>query len=204
MVASRRRGWCSPVLRSDGTTEGLIDVNSHGTVFKLNTDNSGFAVLKEFTGGSDGAWVRAGFVLSGNTLYGRTTEGGDFGGGTVFRLNTDGTGFATLRSLSGTAPGASLTLSGSTLYGTAGGGSFGYRTVFQMNTDGAGFYVLKSFTPTDGEPQRSLILSGNTLYGTTSGGRREEPCSHSRWRYRPPRRSRSSGKPSVSQASAMV
>ena len=40
----------------------------------------------------------AGLILSGNTLYGTTTGGGSSGNGTVFAINTDGTGFTTLHS----------------------------------------------------------------------------------------------------------
>jgi uncharacterized repeat protein (TIGR03803 family) len=51
---------------------------------------------------------------------GATNEGGS-GGGTVFRVNADGTGFAILHSFT-PAPGGDyvniLTLSGNTLYGT--------------------------------------------------------------------------------------
>jgi len=36
---------------------------------------------------SDGAWPRAGLILSGNTLYGTAFEGGSSGYGTVFSLS---------------------------------------------------------------------------------------------------------------------
>ncbi|HZL80151.1 MAG TPA: choice-of-anchor tandem repeat GloVer-containing protein [Candidatus Limnocylindrales bacterium] len=47
-----------------------------GTVFKINTDSSGFTNLYNFTGGNDGANPEAGLVLSGNTLYGTADQGG--------------------------------------------------------------------------------------------------------------------------------
>ena len=37
-------------------------------------------------------------ILSGNTLYGTASSGGSSGDGTVFAVNTDGTGFTTLHS----------------------------------------------------------------------------------------------------------
>ena len=37
-----------------------------------------------------------GLILSGNTLYGTAYYGGSAGNGTVFALNTNGTGFTTL------------------------------------------------------------------------------------------------------------
>ena len=166
--------------------------SDNGTVFAVNTDGTGFTNLHSFTASSyeeypytninsDGAFPDAGLILSGNTLYGTALDGGISGNGTVFALNTDGTGFTNLYSFTalsnstnsdGAYPCAGLILSGNTLYGTAGGGSFGNGTVFALNTDGTGFTTLHNFAgyPSDGtNPQAGLILSGNTLYGTTCG-----------------------------------
>jgi uncharacterized repeat protein (TIGR03803 family) len=160
-----------------------------GTVFAVNTNGTGFTNLYSFTGISDGAYPAAGLILSGNTLYGTTGGGGSSGYGTVFKVNTNGTGFTTLHSFTATSgpypgtnsdganPYAGLILSGNTLYGTASqGGGSGYGTVFAVNTDGSGFTNLHSFTATSGPypetnsdgavPYAGLILSGNTLYGT--------------------------------------
>jgi uncharacterized repeat protein (TIGR03803 family) len=128
----------------------------YGTVFKVNTDGSGFVNLHNFTRvfphgntftNSDGTLPYAGLVLSGNTLYGTASAGGSFGGpsalgsfgvGTVFAVNTDGTGFTNLHSFDpgsdGKFPFGGLVLSGNTLYGTAsGGGSSGNGTVFSLS-----------------------------------------------------------------------
>jgi uncharacterized repeat protein (TIGR03803 family) len=136
-------------------------------------------------------------ILSGNTLYGTASAGGTNGMGTIFAINTNGSGFTTLHSFTagnfdasynftnsdGIQPLAGLILSGNTLYGTAEvGGSSGYGTVFAVKTDGSGFTTLYSFTAgnydasgnitnSDGfYPTAGLILSGNTLYGTASAG----------------------------------
>src|ERR1019366_5829087 len=58
--------------------------SGNGTVFKINTDSSGFTKLYSFTGGNDGARPEAGLVLSGDTLYGTADEGGSSDNGTVF------------------------------------------------------------------------------------------------------------------------
>ena len=50
---------------------------------------------------SDGAYPHAGLILSGNTLYGTAYGGGSSGNGTVFAVNTDGTGFTNLYSFTG-------------------------------------------------------------------------------------------------------
>src|SRR5438552_12989537 len=101
-----------------------------------------FSNLHSFAGSSDGANPYGGLALSSNTLYG-TAYGGSSGNGTVFRVNTDGTGFTNVHSFTG-SDGADLygglVLSGNTLYGTASqGGSSGNGTVFRVNTDGTGF-----------------------------------------------------------------
>jgi uncharacterized repeat protein (TIGR03803 family) len=106
-------------------------------VFKVNTDGSGYAVLKSFGGFlGDGCYPSAGLVLAGSTLYGTTPCGGSSGGGVVFKVNTDGTGFAVLKSFTGgdgRAPSAGLVLSGSTLYGTTfNGGSSDCGVVFSV------------------------------------------------------------------------
>jgi uncharacterized repeat protein (TIGR03803 family) len=158
-------------------TAGYSANSVNSTVFAINTDGSGFATLYNFTGGSDGADPTGGVILSGNTLYGTAGTGGSSGKGTVFAVNTDGTGFTTLYSFTGSSDGAypraRLILSGNTLYGTALSGGSSYRgTVFAINTDGTGFTNLHSFNDSNdgGGPPAGLVLSGNTLYGTAASG----------------------------------
>ena len=153
-----------------------------GTVFRVNADGSGFTNLHNFTEvtttNTDGAFPRAGLILSDNSLYGTTYRGGFFGAGTVFRVNTDGSGFTNLHNFTGSSDGgnpqAGLVLSGNILYGTASaGGSVGTNgTVFRINTDGTAFTNLYGFTgSSDGEdPRGALILPGSTLYGTAYSG----------------------------------
>jgi uncharacterized repeat protein (TIGR03803 family) len=92
---------------------------SNGVVFAVNTDGTDFTVLHNFTplsnstngdgagpvaiasaGGAGGLNPRFSqrLVLSDNTLYGTAPRGGEWGNGTVFAVNTDGTGFQTLHS----------------------------------------------------------------------------------------------------------
>jgi uncharacterized repeat protein (TIGR03803 family) len=135
---------------SEGGTAG------NGTVFKINTDGAAFTVLHTFslTSGalgtnSDGAGPQAELILSDGVLYGTTKFGGNGGSGTVFRLNTNGTGFATLYNFTavdvvtgtnkdGAHPVSGLVLSSGVLYGTAsaggtaGNGTTGYGTVFSL------------------------------------------------------------------------
>jgi uncharacterized repeat protein (TIGR03803 family) len=135
-------------------------------------------------------------ILSGNTLYGTASRGGESGNGTIFAINTDGSGFTNLHSFTGvsiilsgstyvfsnsdgTVPAGNLIYSSNTLYGTTSrGGNFGSGAVFAINRDGTCFTNLHNFavlnpttsTNSDGANPSGLILSGGILYGTTSAG----------------------------------
>src|SRR5262245_40759970 len=79
-----------------------------------------FTILKSFAPG-EGRDVQGGLVISGSILYGTTYSGGATDYGTLFKLNTDGTGFETLHSftnLDGRNPASELIVAGNALYGT--------------------------------------------------------------------------------------
>jgi uncharacterized repeat protein (TIGR03803 family) len=152
---------------------------NNGAVFKVNIDGTGFTYLYSFTSftGATYNYPTSGLILSGSTLYGTKWGDGTFGKGTVFKVNTDGTGFTNLYSFTGGGDGAfpnCLLLSGKTLFGTTeyGGNSIYGGTVFTVNTDGTSFTSLYKFTGGgDGlNPLGNLNLSGNILYGTASAG----------------------------------
>ncbi len=112
----------------------------NGTVFAINTDGSGFHVLHDFLGNKDGAIPCAGVTLVGSTLFGTTQNGGQANDGTVFSINTDGSGYNVLHTFTGgthdgAIPDAPLTLVGSTLFGTAEmGGRANHGVVFSIVT----------------------------------------------------------------------
>jgi uncharacterized repeat protein (TIGR03803 family) len=154
---------------------------TYGTIFSINTDGTGYSLLHGFSGSStDGRGPYGSLVLSGSKLYGMTEYGGSGGGlGTIFSMNTDGTGFGLVHSFAGgssdgSQPYDSLTLAGSKLYGiTSAGGSSDKGTIFSVNTDGTGFSLLHSFTGSSADgrfPQGSLTLSASKLYGMTNNG----------------------------------
>jgi uncharacterized repeat protein (TIGR03803 family) len=99
--------------------------NGGGNVFRINTDGLRYTNLYSFPreGGANTTGANpydfAGLVLSGNILYGTTSVSGSGSQGTVFQLNTDGTGFTVLHSFQYTDGGnpEPLVLSGGTLYG---------------------------------------------------------------------------------------
>ena len=59
-----------------------------------------YVVLHDFNG-ADGAYPQGDLVLSGTTLYGTTALGGSNNYGTVFEVNSDGSGYAVLHSFTG-------------------------------------------------------------------------------------------------------
>jgi uncharacterized repeat protein (TIGR03803 family) len=128
---------------------------------------------------TDGAGPNGNLTLVGSALYGMTYYGGSNGIGTVFGINTNGTGYTSLHSFvggtsDGSYPNGSLTLVGSTLYGmTSQDGSSDQGTIFKINTDGNGFTIVHSFGSItwDGHgPKGSLTLVGSSLFGMTEGG----------------------------------
>ena len=143
-----------------------------------------FAILYSFGAGlqlgavysnADGYGPVAGLVLSNDVLYGTTKYGGATGYGTVFKINTDGAGFATLHfftnGVGGGTLNAGLVLADGALYGTTYTGGTNNGTVFRLNTDGTGFTNLHNFGGTNGTfPMAPMISSGSTLYGTTQEG----------------------------------
>ncbi len=150
-----------------GTTQ-FGGSGSFGTVFKINTDGTGYQVLHNF--GSDFGTSQGPLLSSGDMLYG-TAFGNISSPGGVFKVDTNGNNFATVASVSGQLF-CGLVLQSDTLYGTTEkGGTNGFGFVFSVKTNGQDFATLHSFNGTDGEiPEAGLVLLGNTLYGTTTVG----------------------------------
>jgi uncharacterized repeat protein (TIGR03803 family) len=159
-----------------------------GTIFKLDTTPGSVPVtLHAFPDPdfpNDGAAPQGSLTLVGSTLYGMTMLGGANHTGSIFMINTDGSGytvlytFGSIGSGDGNYPDGDLTLSGSTLYGmTSQGGANGHGTIFKLATTLGSvpviLYSFNGFVAGDGEtPTGSLTLSasGSTLYGMTSQG----------------------------------
>jgi uncharacterized repeat protein (TIGR03803 family) len=153
--------------------------SNDGVIFKVGMDGNGYSLLHSFAGGSnDGAEPWGSLTLANGTLYGMTCQGGTANDGVIFKVGTDGNGFSILHTfgggiVDGASPFGSLTLVGSTLYGTTGGGGVNNDgTVFEIGTDGNGFGLLYSFMGGDDgvSPLGDLTMDGSTLYGMTEQG----------------------------------
>jgi uncharacterized repeat protein (TIGR03803 family) len=149
--------------------------NNDGTVFAMSTGGSGYGVLHNFAGGSDGASPFAGLVELNGTLYGTTELGGKYNEGTVFSITPTGTetvihSFGAKKD--GAKPYSSLTVLNGTLYGTtAYGGTAKEGTIFQITPTGTET-VLHSFPGGKGGrvPYANLTAGGSSLYGVTIWG----------------------------------
>src|SRR5262245_54064199 len=115
---------------------------------------------------------------SAGALYG-TTETGGISGGTVFKVNENGSGLRTLHSFNlddgdySFPVAAPLEGSDGALYGTAAdGGAHFAGMVFKVNKDGTGYVRLHEFGQTDGAHPYGALAEGSdgALYGTTTEG----------------------------------
>jgi uncharacterized repeat protein (TIGR03803 family) len=156
---------------------------NEGVVFKINVAGI-FSVLHQFNAPTDGGSAYAGVSLDGaGNMYGTTVNYGPGGGGTVYKLDTNGIfsvlyDFSELTGGSGADGGVTVDASGN-LYGTAENGGLmtcdagiGCGTVYEINAAGQ-FTVLHTFTGgADGsQPFAGVSLGGvGKLYGTTSAG----------------------------------
>lgn len=148
--------------------------NDAGVLFRVETDGSGFVVLKYF-GGTNSMYPRGGLLLKNDVLYGVTCGAGTEIPGALFKIGTNGDGFAFVKQFDGEGevrPNEGLLMAGDFLYGsTIWGGTYSQGTIYRIHPDGTGYEVLKEFDGSDGSgPQPGMALSGATLYGVTGGG----------------------------------
>lgn len=167
-------------LISDGTyfygTTLNGGLNSQGTIFQIMPDGTWYLDLFDFSGAGDGSSPNGSLFYDGTYLYGTTTNGGTNGGGVIFRILPNGTGFTALHNFAsgtdGSNPRGSLISDGTYLYGmTEGGGTNSVGTIFKIKPNGTSYTKLIDFNTTNGaHPFGSLILNGTFLYGMTELG----------------------------------
>ena len=151
-------------------------VNDKGCVFSIDTNGAHYKNLHNFGSGGDGYYPYSSVLLAGAKLYGMTYEGGGYGYGTIYSLDTNGTNYMALYDFGGTNgeyPYGDLTIAGNMMYGmTEAGGTNGYGTIFSIDTVGNNFTNLFNFDYyTYGEePEANLLLSNGSVYGTTYDG----------------------------------
>ena len=109
-------------------------------------------------------------------LYGVTREGGRYGGGTLFAIDTTGQNYTKLRDFSQPehSPDNNEVIEGPDgyLYGTvASGGMHNTGALFKVKKDGTDYTVVYAFDGTTAKnPSGHLALTGGYLYGTARAG----------------------------------
>ncbi|HEV3090268.1 MAG TPA: choice-of-anchor tandem repeat GloVer-containing protein [Candidatus Cybelea sp.] len=155
-----------------------------GTVFRVTTAGAEKVLYSFGAPGTNGALPESPLLNVNGKLYGTTSESNSRPrGGTVFRIQTDGSE-TLLHVFSGRTDGrlplAGLIDADGTLYGTteyggkrSSGGAckFGCGTIYALSSTGAERVVYDFTGGTDGaEPEATLVDAGGTLYGTTRSG----------------------------------
>ncbi|WP_216820621.1 choice-of-anchor tandem repeat GloVer-containing protein, partial [Cnuella takakiae] len=172
------------VRGTDGFLYGMTESGGtygNGTLFRIAT-TGGITILRHFNIEEEGGHPKGGIIQAkdGN-FYGLLSSGGDYQGGSVFRLTPSGT-FSVIRHFNINADGGRPR--GNLVQGTDGnfygihthGGTFNGGTIFKMTPDGQ-YSVLKMLSSaTDGaQSEGSLVqatdgaLYGMTQYGGTYG-----------------------------------
>ncbi len=154
--------------------------NGYGTIFRISTNGLNFTVLHNFTNSVNGANPNGFLMQRSSTLYGVTINGGAFNRGTVYKMNTNGSGFTVIRSFTnspdGRSPAAGVLLVSNLLYGTTEfGGAHNSGIIFKMTTNGASYQILANFDAlganTNGsQPAAQLSFTGGLLFGGTFSG----------------------------------
>ncbi len=172
---------------SAGGISAVGGASGYGTVYRLNPDGSGEAVLHSFLpSGGDGIRPYGALVqTSDGVLYGTTQEGGNppsgIGFGTVFRLNPDGTDYRIIHSFDpnagdGKYPNSALVIgTDGALYGTTEeGGTNNFGVVFRLATAGSDYSVLYHFGSGTNDatyPRAPMVrASDGGLFGTAQLG----------------------------------
>ena len=171
-----------------GTTKNgganATQFTSPGTVFRIQTDGTGFAIIHSFLPTStrpspyDGALPDSPLIHAADGfLYGASRSGGQTLDGCVFRMRTDGSAFEVIYSFlraapaNGTEPKDAFFMgSDGALYGrTISGGTNNNGVIYKLRPDGTGFKVVAN---NPGFASYNALMQGRdgALYGAASGG----------------------------------
>ncbi|WP_425391480.1 choice-of-anchor tandem repeat GloVer-containing protein [Ekhidna sp.] len=154
---------------------GMGQLNGGG-IFAVNPDGSNPENWVDLSVAKTPLYTR--LIESNNRLWGMSKEGGKYGLGTVFSVNSNGEDLRVHHSFEtvevdgveiGGEPTGSLIESNGKLWGMD---SYNFGSIFTIDTDGTNFQVVLSFSDIEGStPNGSLFENNGVLWGmTTKGG----------------------------------
>ena len=137
-----------------------------GTIFKINPDGSGYALLHGFSTPTSGAFPEYGALTkaANGQLYGMTSRGGQFGAGVLFEydpLNNAYTKKKDFNGYDGANPFGTLTEFNGKLYGLTSGDMFwgGVNSLFEYDPASDACVTYLDFDHTNGaHPSGDLIV----------------------------------------------
>ncbi|MFC1668547.1 choice-of-anchor tandem repeat GloVer-containing protein [Chlamydiota bacterium] len=157
-----------------------------GMIYRFDpNDTTDYDILHTFDAGGvaedDGRFPFGSLTYYNGKLYGATSEGGTANIGTVFSINTDGSGYEILHHFTGGVSGGDTPYHTNTLvyderlYGVTGyGGQYNRGALFSMTLTGDDFVVEHSFDRFDADnasmPLGELIEYNDKLYGISRHG----------------------------------
>lgn len=154
-----------------GTT-GSSAIAGPGVVYRLNIDGTGYSVLHSFSFGRDGGTPRAELLAIGTVLFGTTAPNNFSSSGTIFKINTNGSGYEVVHNFTNGADGGmpmdGLVHSGGIIYGTTSkGGSNDQGVLFRYDLRPAASAGAVSTTP-GVAAAITLSATGPAVFPTTS------------------------------------
>lgn len=152
----------------------------HGVLFEFDKSTAAYSKQVDFSNASAGSNPQGSLLRASNgTLYGVTSNGGDFGRGALFSIDPGTSAYQKIIDFDytpyGAYPAGALTEApNGKLYGlTPYGGANDNGVLFEYNPVGDYFFNRLDFSAavSGSSPQGSLVVATNgKLYGTTSAG----------------------------------
>lgn len=185
----------STIINFDGTALGKVPTSSlyydgtylfgttlnggtygYGTIYKIKPDGSEYSKLLDFAAVANGNGPWGTLTSDGTFLYGSAIDGGTHNGGTIFKIQKDGTNFLKILDLypnKETAPRGGIIYDGTYLYSVfVKGQTSDTCGIYKYKTDGTDFTLVHYFDGgiDGGNVVGDLSYDDTYLYGMTGSG----------------------------------